>query len=516
MPAVALVMLTLLAPVALLLVAEAVRPGGLLRLVDFYLDLFAGFASRDREYVRLEHRAIGQSLRYAYADRRSSGSSHLFAVLAALVEHLSELQPFALAGKTRSDDVAAQTGAATHGCDRIAPLPDTVGWRVVMIVTDAVRGMLAVPSRTVLISCYVAALVANALQLGFTTRWAGGALLTTALAALFLAMLVARRDILGRFSAAQHRVEWQRAPGRPDWLLVAGLGVLVTALGAQALRQGNASALQLTLLLVIGVLVAFALKNRYEQLQSRSPLFMLGTILALALVLVPGVGAIEHSRAVLRIGSLVLEPASFAAIAVVLYVAAWITSRSVDARSDLVAAVRYISMAGLVAGLLLLQLNLSVALMVGAVVASMFVITGVRWSLLVATLSGCTTGLAIMLLLHADQLPARVQPAFLGGNGQSEFALVIPAALAFVVWRGFRLVSVASSPFGAVLAGGISAWFGLTGLAYGASVWGLIPAFGPFSVDTSATALAAPVLAAVFLISISTSSTRRTTIRAVS
>ena len=115
----------------------------------------------------------------------------------------------------------------------------------------------------------------------------------------------------------------------------------------------------------------------YERLVRLSPLVLLITILALALVLIPGIGQPERGReAMLSLGPLSFQPASVAAGAVLLYLAAWMTRRAPVASDDLPETLRYTSLVGLVGALLMLQMNVAAALTIASVGAAMFAIGG--------------------------------------------------------------------------------------------------------------------------------------------
>lgn len=496
--------LSLLAVLTLPLALELFRPGSLFRFVDVYLDLFAGFAGHGRDYVRLEHREIGQSIRSAYLEHHGAGRSHMHSTLVAIIEHLSEVQPFALASKTRTDEVSARNNSATSGCASLTPLDDTAGWRAATAIVDATRGVLSLPLVSVMLAGYVVAIAWNLTRFGLTSRAAAGAFLATAFAGMFVGMLFARRNISARFCAGQHRVDWHRSPGRPDWLLVSSLAMLFVVLGAQYFSRDGASLLHLASAVSLAVLLMAVFNYQHDQLAPRSPLFAMVAVAALALAVIPGVGSVQSGRVVLEFGVFAVEPAGISAVATILYVAAWLTFRREADRSDFSTMIRCISIAGFIAALLMLQGNPSAALMIGAIVAVIFAVTGGRWSLLVAAVGGGFQAYVILFFLrYQGHLAPTNQLAPLPDISANSLTPLLMIVLAIVVWRGIRTVSTAASPFGAVLAATISAWFALTGLAYGASVWGVLSPLNGFSPEWSATALGAQLFAAMLLVSIS-------------
>ncbi len=137
-------------------------------VIHAYLGLFSLLAS-DREHARSEHRLIEGSIEDARRRRLAEGRGTVAATLAAIVDHLGELQPLALYRKTRADAAYApgsgQSGshwpeivvlaiggllalAAVNGVDRssnppfwvfVALLPVVAGTAVVLSVIAALR-----------------------------------------------------------------------------------------------------------------------------------------------------------------------------------------------------------------------------------------------------------------------------------------------------------------------------------------------------------------------------------------
>lgn len=132
----------LLGLISVLGLIELLHPGVTIRIITVYVDLFSGFTARHPHYVRLEHREIVHSIEAAYDARRDAGANHIVATTQAVCEHLGELQPIALARKTRADDQAAAGRARTEGCDSQSPIEETAGWRFATGTAGTLRGLM--------------------------------------------------------------------------------------------------------------------------------------------------------------------------------------------------------------------------------------------------------------------------------------------------------------------------------------------------------------------------------------
>ena len=346
---------------------------------------------------------------------------------------------------------------------------------------------MSAPLGLVAVTAYGAALGGIVLRLGLTEQSIVAALLTSAVAGVMLAILVVRRNVSRRFRIGQHRVTWTRTRGHPDWVLV---GSLLALAGTWALPANDRMTFSPYLILLLGVAGAVAVaaaRLGYERLVRLSPLVLLITILSLALVLIPGIGQPERGReAMLSLGPLSFQPASVAAGAVLLYLAAWMTRSAPVASDDLPETLRYTSLVGLVGALLMLQMNVAAALTIASVGAAMFAIGGENLRHLVTFVA---SGLFMWFVVvvsgsnHIDGDFLRL-PLTQTAHPDTEAGLILVllgTSTAILVWRGFRAACASVEPFGAVLAAGISSWFAYEALVRIAAAAGLLPNAGLMS-----------------------------------
>ncbi|MBI2123352.1 MAG: putative lipid II flippase FtsW [Armatimonadetes bacterium] len=177
----------------------------------------------------------------------------------------------------------------------------------------------------------------------------------------------------------------------PDyWLALAvialvGLG-LVMVYSASAIvaqdRFGDSSFFfkRQALWVLLGTAAAMiAQRIHYEQLRRVTPFFVLVTLVVLTLVLIPGVGRIAGgARRWLSIGPASFQPAEAAKMAMALYMARFLTSRTADVQGLQRGVLPPVLLAGLMLGLILLQPDMGSAILVGLVMAAMLFVGGAR------------------------------------------------------------------------------------------------------------------------------------------
>ena len=250
-----------------------------------------------------------------------------------------------------------------------------------------------------------------------------------------------------------------------------------------------------------------------------------------------------------------VQPSEFAKLALIIYVSAWLAGKGTHVRSFALAFVPFVTMVGLVAGLILLEpdtgtaavlvlstvtlffiagaslTHLAALVGIGGVTATMLILTagyradrllafvraeddpgGIGFhtlQLLIALGSGGITGLGVgasrqkffyIPSSHTDGVFAVVgeELGFIGAMG----VLLLFAAL---IYRGFRVVIGARDEFGALLATGIVCWIAYQALINVGGVTRAIPMTGipmPF-LSYGGSALAALLAAIGILLSIS-------------
>ena len=122
-----------------------------------------------------------------------------------------------------------------------------------------------------------------------------------------------------------------------------------------------------------------AQRIHYDRLRRLTPLIILVTCAFLGLVLIPGIGRVAGgARRWVSIGPASFQPAEAAKLAMVLYMARFLTSRTVDISGFRGGVLPPVLLAGFMFGLLLLQPDLGSALLVGLVMIAMLFVGGAR------------------------------------------------------------------------------------------------------------------------------------------
>ena len=224
-----------------------------------------------------------------------------------------------------------------------------------------------------------------------------------------------------------------------------------------------------------------------------------------------------------------LQPGEAAELVIVLYLAAWLSSRRGQIRSVGYGLAPFSVLVGGVAGLVVLQPDLSTAAIIIVTSAVMFFLAGADWRQLLATFG--LTGLVMLVVTWLGPGYARdrvatyaagvtdltqanyhVQQAIIAflnggwtgvglGNGRQKFGF-LPAphtdsifavigeelgvlGAAFVVllyvalvMRGFQIARRASDPFGALLAAGLTVWIAVKALLNIAVMTAVVPSTG--------------------------------------
>jgi cell division protein FtsW len=311
----------------------------------------------------------------------------------------------------------------------------------------------------------------------------------------------------------------------PDYVIMAAVGVLVVmgvvavysssfALGLLEFGDANYFLLRQVMFAIAGGVVMWVLmKSDYRQLRVISPLLMLGALLSLAAVLVPGIG-VESNGATrwIRVGGPIppLQPSEFAKLALIIYVSAWLAGRGENVKEFWTGFLPFVVLVGIAAGLIMLEPDLGTTIVVvlttgtlvfvagaslthlaafggiGGIVASMLIATGDyradrifafvsaeddpsgrgfhTLQLLIALGSGGVQGLGLGASrqkffyvpgAHTDGIFAIIgeEMGFIGCS-------VVLLLFALLLARGFRVIFRARDDFGSLLAVGIVSWIG--------------------------------------------------------
>lgn len=317
-------------------------------------------------------------------------------------------------------------------------------------------------------------------------------------------------------------------------LVVLGLLMVYSssfALGLAAFGDAYYFATRQALLAVAGVVMLIVLMRvDYRWLRNISPLLMLAAIIGLMAVLVPGLGVERHGASRwFELGPLPpLQPSEFAKLALIIYVAAWLSGKGRDVTSFALGFVPFVTMVGIVAGLILLEPDTGTAAVIVLVTVTLFFVAGASLTHLGALLgigSVAATILVATAPYRADRIFAFIgaenDPGGVGfqtlqllialgsggitglGLGASRqkffyipgahtdgvFAVVgeelgfigamgVIILFAVLVYRGFRVAIGARDQFGSLLATGIICWIAYQSLINIGGVTRSIPLTG--------------------------------------
>ena len=257
-----------------------------------------------------------------------------------------------------------------------------------------------------------------------------------------------------------------------------------------------------------------------------------------------------------------VQPSEFVKLAVIIYVAAWLASKGDKIQQLTYGVVPFAIMLGLVTGLILLQPNMSTALLIGATAVAMFFVAGAKIAQLVIgfVLVGPLVALLVWVAPYRLQRVATlisnplsdpwgpgyqtvraiyalqaggIRGVGLGASVQKMGYLYAPhtdaifaiigeelgliggvAILALYValaYRGLRIALASQDPFGALLATGVTSWLTLQAMLHIAVVTATVPFTGitlPF-VSFGGSSLVASLAGIGLLLSISRGSQAR-------
>lgn len=300
----------------------------------------------------------------------------------------------------------------------------------------------------------------------------------------------------------------------------------------------------------------------YRQLKRHVGPLLLIAFVALALVLIPGVGKeVNEARRWIVIGSAQFAPAELVKLCIIIFTAYGLSREKDRVKYFTSGVLPYLIVMAMAAGLILLQPDLGTALSLSAIVLVMIFAAGARWAHLggIAAAGLAAVGFAIVLKPYRMQrflafldpwadsqgdgyhiiqsLYAVGSGGLFGlGLGQSKqkflylpenhtdfiFAIIgeelgfIGASLVVMlfilfIWRGLKIAVASPDPFACLLATGITAWVGVQAIINIGVVTGTLPVTGiplPF-ISFGGTSLLFTMTAVGILLNIS----RHTTIR---
>lgn len=358
-----------------------------------------------------------------------------------------------------------------------------------------------------------------------------------------------------------------RESGAPDFWLVA-LTMLLTIVGIVAVYSSSfVIALadfgdpyyfvirQIIWAALGGVGLILMARMDYRRLRTVAIPVMLVTVALLVVVLLIGLTSHGAQRWI-GAGPVTLQPAEFAKLSVIIYLAAWLTGRGDRVRTYEHGLIPFVIIVGLVGGLIMLQPNLGTTLIILAITMTMFWVGGASFkqiSLLAVVGLGVVFALATLSGYRADRIDNFLHPGgdnsaaggfqvlqslIAMGNGgihglglgasrakffyipeshtDGVFAIIgeelgLLATVTIIIlfltlmYRGFQIARRSEDEFGRLLATGVTTWITVQALLNIGGITRTIPLTGvplPF-LSYGSNALTAVLLAMGVLISIS-------------
>lgn len=308
----------------------------------------------------------------------------------------------------------------------------------------------------------------------------------------------------------------------PDYALIAVVAVLCViglivsysasyALGYAQYDDANYFVKrQATFLMIGGAIALVLMRLDYHILFRLSPLLMVGTLLALAAVFLPGIGVNQNgAHRWINLGPLpALQPSEFAKLAVLIYMSAWLTAKGEIVEDMRLGVMPFVGMVGFIAALIMLEPDMGTTIMVAVITGTLFFVAGAKLTHVLALASaGLFAGVILLLssgyraerllsFTHAEQDPEglgfqtlQLLVAFgsggftglgLGVSRQKFFYIpgshtdgilailgeelgfigvsVVLLLFGFMLWRGLRIARRAPDRFGSLLVVGVLAW----------------------------------------------------------
>ncbi len=294
----------------------------------------------------------------------------------------------------------------------------------------------------------------------------------------------------------------------------------------------------------------------YHKWQRLAPLMVFAGIGMLIAVLIPGIGfEVGGASRWINFGSFLFQPAEFVKLAMILYLASWYDKRQHHVDDLYYGFLPSLAIAGVVAGLIILEPDIGTMLVLASIAATMFFVGGVKLRYIAAT---AASGLVVLWILvkaapyRAQRFLAFMDPSVdargisyqinqallaIGSGGlwgvgfgrsvqkysylpepmgDSIFAImseelgffrvsIVLLAFLFLAWRGVKIARTAPDTFGRLVAAGITAWVVLQAAINIGGITGMIPLTGiPLTfISYGSTSLAISLAAIGILLNIS-------------
>jgi cell division protein FtsW len=316
-------------------------------------------------------------------------------------------------------------------------------------------------------------------------------------------------------------------------LLVIGLVMVLSASSVQAEQESGSTwtyFIRQSMWTVLGLGVAvFTARFDYRRWRRLVPVLMVVSLALLVLVLIPGFGVmVNGARSWLGRGSLRIQPAEFAKLALLLFSADLLARRAHLMADTRVTLTPVLVVAGLTGGLMMLQPDLGSTIVLGTIAFSVLFVAGVplaRLTVVFSAAGAAAVGLALSKAYRRDRLLQFLHPGKDPGNtgyqinqslmgvasghllgvglGESRAkwgflpnahtdfifaiiaeelgllgALFVVGLFLALAWLGVRIALAAPDRFGCLVAAGITAWLLMQAFVNIGGVVGLLPITG--------------------------------------
>ena len=317
------------------------------------------------------------------------------------------------------------------------------------------------------------------------------------------------------------------------FLLLFGLVMLSSAgavLGFQRFGDSNYFLKKQVLSVIVGaVAFFFAYRMDYHFWQKWAVPLMIGTIVLLVLVFLPGIGSyFLGARRWIQLGPALFQPSELAKLTFIFYLASWFERRVGTLHHVHESLLPFTVTVGIMAVLLLAQPDLGTALVLLAIALGLYFLAGGPWKYILGFI-GAGLGFLLLVIKFAPYRAQRftvflnpdLDPLGIGyhinqawiaigsggifglGLGRSRqkfnylpepagdsifavtaeelgflFSILFISAWVFFIIRGLRIASQAPDTFGRLVAGGIVTWLGLQAFINMAALSGLLPLTG--------------------------------------
>jgi cell division protein FtsW len=177
--------------------------------------------------------------------------------------------------------------------------------------------------------------------------------------------------------------------GPPDYLLLVAAAMLIIAgmlavysssfaVGYHEFGNTNYFVTRQAIFALIGMAaMVFFMRMDYNRLRVLSLPMMVIALVALVLVLVPGIGVERNGAARwLELGPISIQPSEYAKLALVIYIAAWLTSRGDDINKFSLGFVPFVLMLGIVGGLVMAEPDMGTTIIILLTASTLFFVAG--------------------------------------------------------------------------------------------------------------------------------------------